>query len=269
MIIKNTSTKVRKPRKPALSPTKINTFTTCRLMYYFTYIQRISRFYYKPKMQHSFGLSLHRSLEDFHKTGGAQTQSAQDLVKKLHTSWSSLGYESTKQEEQHIEAATQLLEQYHTACQIEGAKTLFTEKTFKQDMGAFNLTGRVDRIDEHPDGCLEIIDYKSGRASVDEDEVRNDPAMGIYAYLAHKSFPEQAITASIYCLRTGDKATAKYEHCDFVEIEDGVRTVADELLAIDVDTEIDPVWLDYVCPRCDYLRLCARRMRWNTDLDRA
>ena len=42
-------------------------------------------------------------------------------------------------------------------------ETIATEKTISCDMGRFKLSGRVDRIDRHADGRLEIIDYKSGR----------------------------------------------------------------------------------------------------------
>jgi len=46
-------------------------------------------------------------------------------------------------------------------------------------MGPFKLSGRVDRIDRHADGALEIIDYKSGRHEVTAEDVRDSLAMTI------------------------------------------------------------------------------------------
>lgn len=254
--------KAKKPRKLTLSPTKISTYLACRVMYKYTYINHLSKFYYQPKAYHSFGLSLHRALEDYHKQGGAETQTSDQLIEKLHEVWTSPGYASTTEEEAHISAGTEFLEHYHEEHVVTGVKTLFTEKVLRRDMGDFNLMGQLDRIDEHPDSHLEIIDYKSGRSTVTSEEVKDDLAMGIYAYLAAKANPDRKITATIYCLRTGDKGTIEFAEEDLVEIEDGVRTVASEIALIDESTEIEPVWLEHVCPTCDYLRLCARKQHW-------
>lgn len=255
----------RRPRKPPLSPTKISTYLACRVMYKYTYIDRIGRFYYTPKAYHSFGASLHRTLEDYHKAGGAETQSEEQLVERLHGVWTSLGYASTEEEEQRLEAAEEFVKHYHVEHRVEGAQTLFTEKPLKADMGEFDLTGRLDRLDEHPDGHLEVIDYKSGRLSIEEAEVRDDLAMGIYAYLTSRSLPDRRVTGTIYCLRTGHKATVEFTPENLAEIEEGVRAIASEILQVDEDSEIEPVWLPFVCPQCDYLRLCARRMRWDVE----
>ena len=144
-------------------------------------------------------------------------------------------------------------------------KTVFNEKKLKSDMGEFDLLGRLDRLDEHPDGRLEVIDYKSGRISIAEDDVRDDLAMGIYSYLTHRAHPDRRVAATIYCLRSGEKATIDFTDEDFTEIEDGVRAIAEEILQTDEDSDIEPVWLPNVCPECDYMRLCARRMRWDVE----
>ncbi len=232
-------------------------------MYKYTYIDRIGRFYYQPKAYHSFGASLHRTLEQYHEKGGPESQSPEQLVETLHEVWTSAGYASMTEESEHLDQAARLLEEYHAASRVSGAKTLFTEKPLKCDMGPFDLTGRLDRIDEHPDRHLDVIDYKSGRSTVSEEEVRDDLAMGIYAYLVHRAFPDRRVTATIYCLRTGDSATVEFTDDDLAEVEDGVRAIAEEIMRIDEDSVIEPVWLPHVCPRCDYLRLCARRMHWD------
>lgn len=250
-------------RKPTLSPTKISIYLTCRLMYKYTYIDKIGRFYYQPKAYHSFGTSLHRTLEQFHQAGGAQTQSPDDLVRKLHEVWAPLGYASAAEENKHIEIAEQLLAEYYTSYDLEGVRTLFTEKSLKCDMGEFNLMGRLDRLDEHSDGSLEIIDYKSGRITVTEEDVGNDLAMSIYAYLVHRAFPDREVRGTVHALRSGEKATVLFSEEDFQEIEEHITAIAADILRIDEDSYIEPVWLPHVCPQCDYLRLCARTMDWD------
>lgn len=206
---------------------------------------------------------MHRALEDYHKKGGPKTQSAEQLVESMHQVWTSIGYASPEEELEQVEVAAHFLEEYHTAHKVEGVKTLFTEKQFRTDMGEFILMGRIDRLDEYPDGHLEVVDYKSGRLCTSEEEVRNDLAMGIYAFLVQKAYTESHVTASIYCLRSGDKATAKFTNEDLAQIEDGARSIAIEIESIDEDSIIEPVWLERICPNCDYLRLCARRQNWD------
>lgn len=251
-----------KPRKPTLSPTKISTYLACRLMFKYTYIDKLSRYYYQPRSYHSFGASLHRALESFHKQGGAEAISTDQLVEKIHESWTSIGYMSLEDEQAHKEAAAQMLEHYHEEHRVAAVKTLFTEKVLRVDMGDFILMGRVDRIDEHPNGRLEVIDYKSGRLRVSEDDVRNDLAMGIYAYLLRRTYPDNPVSASIYCLRSGDVASVEFTEHELSDIAEGVTAVAREIALIDSETVIDPEWLENVCPTCDYLRLCARRAGW-------
>jgi len=232
-------------------------------MYKLTYIDRLSRFYYIPRSYHSFGASLHKALENYHKAGGAVTQTSEQLVNRLHESWVDTGYASKDEALRHLRDGERFLQDYHTAHYVEGIKTLYTEKQLKASLGEFDLMGRVDRIDEHPDGHLEIIDYKSGRTTVEESDLKGDLAMRIYAYLANKLFPERSVTTSIYCLRSGAKATVGFDQQELQDTEQTVRVLADEISGIDEDSEIEPEWLEHVCPECSYLKLCAKKAGWN------
>ncbi|NLN79600.1 MAG: PD-(D/E)XK nuclease family protein [Armatimonadetes bacterium] len=252
----------RKPRKLTLSPTKINTYLSCRLAFKFTYVDRIGKFFYKPKSFHTFGATLHRALDEFHKQGGAETQSADELIRTMQSMWTSAGYSSKQEEAEHLAAAQQFLDQYHSDHVVEGAKTIFTEKQLRVDMGEFVLMGRIDRIDEHTDGHIEIIDYKSGRIDVTEDEVRADTAMGVYSLLARRLFPNKRVTITIYALRSGKKATAEHTAEELSELEVMIRLLAAEIAQVDEDSVIEPQWKPDQCPWCDYLSLCVKRGGW-------
>lgn len=87
-------------------------------------------------------------------------------------------------------------------------KSLYIEKMLRLNLGEFDLIGRVDRVDEHPDGSLEIVDYKSGRTSVQPKDVQSDLAMGCYQLLLKRLHPDRSIKATIIALRTGESATS-------------------------------------------------------------
>lgn len=251
--------KPRKPRKPEISPTKLRTFLACPLMYKLTYVTKVARYYYSPNIGDSFGGSLHRALQDFHASGGRDTQSPEQLVERLRNTWVSTGYSSRQEEREHLEIGMHILEDYYANAK-SGATTVFTERQIREDMGEFVLVGRIDRLDERPDGTLEIIDYKTGRESVTSEEVANDLAMSIYQLLVKYMHPARRVIATIHCLRTGSCASAALSDSDLTELEKMIRRIASEMLSITEDTDIPP-HRKGECDACDYFKICERRAR--------
>jgi RecB family exonuclease len=251
--------KASRPRKPQISPTKIRTFLDCPLMYKYVYIDKIGRFHYTPNIGDSFGSSLHRALQDFHASGGHDTQTSEQLVERLRSTWVGVGYGSSQEETEHLNDGMRMLDEYYINSKLE-AVTIFTERQLKMDMGNFFLIGRIDRLDERSDGVLEIIDYKTGRSSVTEDEVANDLAMSIYQLLVKKNYPGKRAVATIHCLRTGRMASAELSDNELVELEEMVLGVAADMLGISNDTEILPE-RKIVCDRCDFIKMCQRKAR--------
>lgn len=259
MLIKG-ARKQRKPGKLVLSPTKIATYLECPLMYKLIYIDKVGRYFYTPNPGHTFGGSLHRALQEFHETGGAETQSADQLIERLRNTWVSTGYTTSQEEHEHLQSAVDILQDYYEKTLASGVKTIMTEKQVREDMGEFILMGRIDRLDEHPDGTLEIVDYKSGRLSTCQEEVRRDLAMGIYQLLVKRQHPDRRVTASILCLRTQNKATVELSEDELHEVEEGVRAVAEKILKISEDTVIEPDMTE-LCEGCRFERLCKRHLK--------
>ncbi len=251
------------PRKPELSPTRLRTFLTCPMMYRLDYIEKVGRFYHKARAGYAFGSTLHQALQTFHEQGGTTAVSATELIAHMETGWQSQGYRDAAHEQEHKEAAVRILETYHAAAETraDATRTFLTEKMLKWDMGAFVLTGRLDRIDEHiSDGALEIVDYKSGRMSVSEDDVKNALAMSIYQLLTKRLWPERRVFATIHALRGGVTASASYSDEEMLALEEDVRGIG--LLILETDFEaVTPIPLPDVCPDCDFLTLCARHWK--------
>ena len=248
------------PRKPEFSPTRIRTFLACSVMYRNEYVDKIGRFYHKSRAGFTFGSTLHQTLQNFHDSGGSAAVSAPDLIANLETTWQSQGYKNAAHEQEHKDAAVQILAAYHAASEAraEETRTFLTEKMLKWDLGPFVLTGRVDRIDEHvSDNALEIVDYKSGRLSVSEEDVKGALAMSVYQLLAKRNWPDRRVFATIHALRGGVTASASYTDEELAELEEELRGIG--LLIMETDFEATrPVPLPDVCPTCDFLPLCSR-----------
>jgi RecB family exonuclease len=244
------------PRKPRLSPTKIATYLECALKYRFIYLDRIGRFYARARAGYSFGSTLHLVLESFHAEGG--TASAEEIEARYQERWISAGYETPEEEAAYRAAGTEALLVYHRSAAerlAAGIETLFTEKRLAADLGDFILEGRVDRVDRHPDGTLEVIDYKSGRTEVTQDQVAGSLAMNVYQLLLRKLYPERPVAATIVSLRSGQEASASLSEEQAVRFEADLLEIGREILSRDF-TELVPVRIE-ACEECDFLRKCG------------
>ena len=250
-------------KKLQLSPTRIGSFLTCRMMYKYDYLDKIGRFFHRARAGNSFGATLHQALQGFHEAGGAATEDAAQLGERVIDNWRSAGFKSPEEETQHKELAVTVMQQYHLQAQerADTTRLFLSEKMLKRDMGLFVLTGRVDRIDEHlTDGALEIIDYKSGRSEVTENQVRNALAMCIYQLLAKRQWPERRVYATIHALRTGAQASVELSDDELNAWEETLNEIGREIIEKDWDA-VRPAYLPDICPTCDFLPKCDRYWR--------
>ena len=257
------------PRKPTLSPTRIRTFLECAVKYRSVYIDKLGKFYLRSRAGFSFGSTLHHVLQEFHQEGATHTP--EEMVTRLETNWIGAGYESAEQEQTHRTAGEQIVQAYHAAHRERAeqrVETWATEKTITSDMGRFKLTGRVDRIDRHADGRLEIIDYKSGRQETSAEEVAGSLAMNCYQLILRRLYPDTPVFATIYCLRSGYQASYALEGETLNTFERDLIELGHTIL----DTDYAPLTPERVpaCDDCDFYSRCSRFWRQQTretDLD--
>ncbi len=245
-------------RKPTISPTKITTYLACPVKYRWTYLDSRGRWYLKAKSYYSFGTTLHQVLERFHEQGQVGVPTTEEVMALYEESWIDAGFSSAEEMAEAYGEGKLILERHVEEAKRRPltAKTLFVERQLRFDMGEFLLVGRLDRVDEHEDGTLEIIDYKSGRASVGSEDVRFDVAMGCYQLLLKRKFPDRRIKATVIALRSGDAATGELSGPELDEFEEDVHTLGLRIL----DEEYPEIFpsLKPMCPLCDFLPLCRK-----------
>ena len=245
-------------RKPTLSPTKITTYLACPVKYKWTYIDARGRWYLRSKSYYSFGTSLHRALERFHDSGDVGVSTTEEAVAALEESWVDAGYRSADEAAEALGEGREIVARYVEAQMLSErkAKTLFTERQMRYDLGEFALIGRLDRLDELEDGTLEVVDYKSGRSEVDPEEVRTDIAMTCYGLLVRRKYPERPVSGTIVAIRTGASGTATWSAEELDAFESDLRDLGAEILNEDYE-ELRPTYKS-LCPHCDFLPLCRK-----------
>lgn len=249
------------PRKPTISPSKLTTYLACPVKYRWTYadVHGRARWLLRARAEFSFGCSLHKALERLHDSGDTGVQTTAQALAALEENWIDAGYQSAQQMQEALGEGHYLLERAlaeELTAPPPNGRTLMVERSLRKDMGDFDLVGRPDRVDELPDGSLEIVDYKSGRRQCTAEDVAHECALGCYALLLRELYPGRPIYASIIALREGVRATHAYSSAELDELEEAVRTTGIELLNRELEMVVPRA--KPLCANCDFLRLCAR-----------
>lgn len=246
-------------RRPSISPSKLTNYLACPVKYRWTYVDDRGKWYLKAKSYYSFGTTLHRVLERFHSSDDAGVETTDQALAAYEDNWIDAGFSSMEEMAESFHEGKEMLERHVQDFKKRETKAhvLFVEKQLKLDMERFDLSGRIDRVDEHDDGTLEIVDYKTGRDSVTEDDVANDIAMGCYQLLLSRAYPDRNIIATIYALRSGSSATSSMSASELDQFEKDVKLLGDEILTQEYH-DLTPR-LKRLCRDCDFLPLCKRQ----------
>lgn len=252
-------------RLPTLSPSKFTTYLACPLKFRWTYVDARGKWYLRSKSYYSFGTTLHRVLERFHDNNETGVTTTAEVLAAYEESWIDAGFSSAEEMQQAYGEGREILERHvaNTLVLPKLTNTLYLERLFTHKMKGFKLVGRVDRVDEHEDGTLEIIDYKSGRETVRTDDVQNDIALGIYQLLLKHKHPDRRVFASILAVRSGEKASWELPPDDMKSFEDDLQLLGDQILSEEY-FEITPVRRP-LCERCDFIPLCRRHPEFSGD----
>jgi putative RecB family exonuclease len=245
-------------RKPTLSPSKITTYLACPVKYRWTYVDARGKWYMKAKSYYSFGSTLHRVLERFYNEEDGGVTTTEEALASYEESWIDAGYRSAEEMAEAFGDGREILERHvEEAIKIPRiAKTILVERQLRHDLGPFVLLGRLDRVDEYPDGTLEVVDYKSGREVVTEDDVATDIAMNCYQVLLRAKYPDRQVRARIVALRTGSSAASALSDSEAEELLRDLAKLGTEILSTEY-AELTPT-AKPLCPRCDFLPLCKQ-----------
>ena len=228
-----------------LSASDIDTYRICPLKYKFARVFRIPQ---EPTIHQRFGIVLHQVLERFHAQGGGSLDSLMEL---FEASWRRSGFGDSDDELQFRERAVAALESYWQRDRESDSEAVWFERSFAFKIGPHLLRGRVDRVDRHPDGTYELIDYKTGRAKT-EQELREDVQLSVYQMGARESWGARDLGAELP-LRP-DRREGPVEHSE--EELERVRATVAEIAGGILKQRFEPTPSPEVCRFCDYRIIC-------------
>ncbi len=195
----------------------------------------------------SLGLSLHRALECFHRQ---EAPSDADLWDCYERRWMSQGYPDQQIRERWFAKGRRILEKYLESERERRTVIVAVEREFTYPLGRHEVRGMIDRIDRHPDGRLEVIDYKTageGEALVPSDELQ----LRVEGLGCRESLAMEPALLSVCLVAAGRRLTVAYDAEAEGRLKGMITEAADRIAAGDFSPDRS------FCPGCDFRMTCA------------
>jgi superfamily I DNA/RNA helicase/RecB family exonuclease len=125
----------------------------------------------------SLGSLIHEVLEV------TESSKLEDLEKLTLSRWSSLDFEADWLEDLGKRRAARMLSNlagYLKQFESSGGKVLAREQNFRFELGNIQVRGQVDRIEQLADGNVVIVDLKTGKPVVSQEETATNPQLALY-----------------------------------------------------------------------------------------
>lgn len=192
------------------TPTRLDTWLACPRRYRFTYLEKRPKG--APWAHNSVGAAVHNALRDWWSLplDERTPASAADLVAR---GWLADGFRDERQSHEWRDRAASMTADYVEGVDPE-AEPAGVERTVATSTHGMALSGRVDRIDRRrsDDGGEElvVVDYKTGRRPLTDDDARSSLALAVYVVAAARTLRTRSRRVELHHLPTG--TVSVYEH---------------------------------------------------------
>jgi RecB family exonuclease len=200
-----------RPLFPA-TPSKLAAFD-CPRRYRMTYVDRPQPQKGPPWAHNTVGAAVHVALARWWQLPAEQRRAdIGALLVRRH--WQHDGFAGSQQSEAWRDQAAEWVRQYLLDEQRrhpDGEEPRGVERTVATRTATLSLSGRVDRIDQRADELV-IVDYKTGRSTLNEDDARGSLALALYAIAAQRTLHQPCHRVELHHIPTGEVLV--FEHTD-------------------------------------------------------
>jgi putative RecB family exonuclease len=183
------------------SPSKLLVWLDCPRRYRMQYLDRPRPPTRKPRAHTSVGVATHNVLRDFWDLAAAERTPAavEQLVRR---SWIDVGFRDPEQSAQWRARTTRRVTEYLRGIDRD-RQPLGVERTVSLHTETLAVTGRLDRLDDR-DGELVVVDYKTGRAKLTDDDARTSLPLALYAVAVAGMFRRTCVRVELHHVPTGE-----------------------------------------------------------------
>ncbi len=256
---------------------QIKSYKTCPYQYKLSSVVRLPM---KNSHYFTFGNTIHNTLQEFYnrvremngsvqdslfsepkkidKKDGVKVPSLEDLLAMYEKNWSDDWFLDKKQREDYFAEGKKMLKQFYKDNDGKWTVPISIEGGFKLKVGKYILSGRIDRIDQLPDGSLEIIDYKTGK-SIEKATGDDKDQLLIYQMVA-ETIPEyrnlgKTSKLTYYFLKDALRTDFIGKSEELVKLEEKIEKVIDSIQERDFKATPNK----HICANCSYNDICEFR----------
>ncbi|MBI4142303.1 UvrD-helicase domain-containing protein [Candidatus Uhrbacteria bacterium] len=257
-----------------LSFTQLRAYTTCPWQYHYAHVLRIPL---RGRWTLSFGQTMHLTLQRFfeamrerlsveqttlfspshvegEREGVGQSSGVPSLDELLNTydaAWIDDWYASPEQQRDYRENGKRILKEFYAKHVEEGWPTVqSTEQPFTVKFDQYSVRGKADRIDALPDGGVEIVDYKTGKAKT-KLEAEDKMQLLIYQVAATQTLGVVPTVLSYYYLEDNSKQSFLGTNEEIEKLHDTIVDVGQKI----ANGKFAPTPGRH-CATCDFKNIC-------------
>lgn len=247
------------------SPSKLLAWLDCPRRYRMQYLERPKPAARQPRAHSSVGVSTHNALRDFWDL--APVERTPSAVQRLvRHSWIDVGFRDPDQSARWLARTTGRVTAYLRGIDRD-RQPLGLERTVSLRTSRLAVTGRLDRLDDR-DGDLVVVDYKTGRARLTDDDARTSLPLALYAVAAAGMFRRPCARVELHHVPTGE-VLAHQHTCESLQRKVAeAESIASDLRRADADYAEKGVESPFfeprispICQWCDFRAHCPTGQR--------
>jgi RecB family exonuclease len=236
------------------SPARLATYEDCPRRYRMAYLDRPPPPKGPPWARTSVGASVHTALARWWALP-REERTPRAGGRLLEQAWLPDGFRDAEQSAATLDRARRQVEHYLADLDPD-AVPLAVERTVWVRTEVASLWGRVDRVDERG-GEAVVVDYKTGRSRLTEDDARTSLALAVYAAAAERTWRRPCARVELHHVPTGEVAAWRHTAESLAAHLDRADALAAELARLDDEhrsgmsrERSDEAFPARVAPRC-------------------
>ena len=190
------------------TPSRLAAFD-CPRRYRMTYLDRPGPPKGPPWAHNTVGAVAHVALHQWWSLPLTQ-RSPDEGAARVERNWQHQGFRDDGQSRAACEITAEWVRGYLAGVDPRD-EPVGVERTVAACTRRLAVSGRVDRIDER-DGELVVVDYKTGRRALGEDDARGSQALALYVLAVRRTLRRECRRVELHHLPTGE--VAAFEHTD-------------------------------------------------------
>ncbi|MGI5287028.1 RecB family exonuclease [Nonomuraea polychroma] len=191
------------------TPSRLNTWLDCRRRYRFTYLDRPAPSKGPAWAHNSVGASVHNALAGWWREPYERRTPLTAAI-LVTNGWITEGFRDAEQSGRWLARARDLVSGY-VATLDPSDDPVGVERTVATRTKVIAVSGRIDRLDRRGDELV-VVDYKTGRRPLTQDDARSSLALAVYAVAASTMMRTPCRAVELHHLPTGE--IVEWRHTD-------------------------------------------------------